>query len=179
MKKLLLTLSVLAFLLVMNPAVTEAQFRQQQNTPTISERIGMPYSPSNSSMVLGFLDPSKLDMQHSYSMSFSSSGGATGSLGLYRNRISYTISPKMQIIADIGYLHQPFSSFGSDGPGIGQGLTNGTLLYGGELRYRPTENTYLNIRLGNLPSPSYGYNSYGYGYYNRHPYGGYYSPYGY
>ena len=172
MKKLALTLTLLMLLLVMNPAVTEAQFRQEQNSPTVSERIGVPYSPSNSSMVLGFLDPSKLDMQHSYTVSFSSAGGATGSLGLYRNRISYSISPKMEIIADIGYLHQPFTSFGSDGPGVTPGLTNGTLLYGGEIRYRPTENTYLNIRLGNMPRPSYGY-------YNRYPYRGYDSPYWY
>jgi len=178
MKKIVFTLSILIALAMINPTISNAQFRSEMETPPISERIGIPYSPSNSSLVLGFLDPAKLDMQQSYSISFSSSGGGYGSLGLYRNRISYTISPKMQVIADLGYLHRPFSSLGSDAPGaISPGLRNGTLLYGGELRYRPTDNTYINIRIGNMPRAYSGYhNGYYNGYYHRNPYRGYRSP---
>lgn len=165
MRKTIWVLSVVVVLAVMNPAISEAQFRSERNTPTVTQKIGIPYSPSNSSLLLGLFDPSRLHMQQSYSVSFGSMGGQSGALGLYTNRLSYMISPKMMIIADIGYLHQPFqSSQGSAGP---FGLGNGQLFYGGELRYRPTENTFLTIRLDNMPRSRYGYYNNDYYYGNR------------
>ncbi|MCF7804573.1 MAG: hypothetical protein K9N46_10500 [Candidatus Marinimicrobia bacterium] len=164
MKKVISILAILIAIALINPSVVDAQFRAEQNRPSISERIGMPYSPSNSSMVLGFIDPSKLDMKQSYSMSFISGAGQSTTLGMYTNRLSYMISPDMQIIADIGYLHQPFQSMNSGLPS--NIFSNGQFFYGGELRYKPTDNTSLRIRLDNMPR----YNSWG------NPYSRSYSP---
>jgi len=147
MKKLVLVFSLLFTLTILLPITGKAQFRSQRDTPSISDKIGIPYSPSNSSLVLGFIDPSKLDMQQSYSLSFVSGGHQSGALGLYTNRMSYMINPDLQLIADIGYLHQPFQSFGNM-PNL---FDSGQFFYGGELRYRPTDNTYLSIRLDNMP----------------------------
>lgn len=160
MKHLSYALTLLIAIVLINPSAIDAQFRTEQNSPTISEQIGLPYSPSNSSMVLGFIDPSNLDMQQSYSMSFVSGGGNSTTLGLYTNRLSYMINPDLQIIADIGYLHQPFQSMMSNGMPSNI-FTNGQFFYGGELRYKPTENSFLTIRLDNIPR----YSSFGNPYY--------------
>jgi len=172
MRKTLWIVAVVTLLLVMNPTLTEAQFRPDNNAPTITQKIGIPYSPSNSTLVLGFIDPSRLHMQQSYSVSFSSGGRQSGALGLYTNRLTYMISPKMQLIADIGILHQPFQGAGD----MPLNLDNGQFFYGGELRYKPTENSLLSIRLDNMPRPYYN-NDYYYG--NRYYRDGYYpySPY--
>ncbi len=177
MKKFIWTIALVMMLTMLNPALTDAQFRQDHNAPTISEQIGLPYSPSNSSLVLGFIDLSRLDMQQSYSVSFSSAGGQSGAMGLYTNRLSYMISPKMQLIADIAYMHQPFQSIGNSG--IPFNLDSGKFFYGGELRYKPTENSLFTIRLDNMPrshyyrNPYFGYSGYRGGYYPYSPFYGY------
>lgn len=158
MKKLVFAMMLITALALINPSAVDAQFRAEQNTPSISEQIGLPYSPSNSSMVLGFIDPSKIDMQQSYSMSFISGGGQSTTLGMYTNRLSYMISPDLQLIADIGFMHQPFQSMMDNGMPSNL-FSNGQFFYGGELRYQPTENTSLRIRLDNMPRY---YNPYGY-----------------
>jgi len=159
MRRLSISLAVLLALSLLNPTLTQAQFRQDKNAPSISDRIGTPYSPTTS--IFSFIDPSKFHMQQSYSLSFISSGNTSGSLGLYTNRISYTINQNLQLIADIGYLHQPFSSLGN----MPLSLDKGQLLYGGELRYRPTENSLIQLRFENAPSYLWQRNS-NYNYFN-------------
>jgi len=171
MKRLITILTIVAVLALMKPMESQAQFRPSPNMPTISEQVGVPYIPETSIPVLGFFDPSRFEMQHSYSLSFSSgSGPYSGSMGMYTNRMSYMISEKLMLIADVGFMHQPNQAFGPGG--IGQMINQGQMFYGGELRYRPNENTILRVRFDNMPrysSPYYGYgrgynNSYGYGY---------------
>ncbi len=175
MKKTVLALSLVTILLIMNPALSEAQFRSERNTPSITQQIATPYSPSNSSLVLGFIDPSRLDMQQSYSVTFSSVGSRSGAVGIYTNRLSYMILPNLQVIADIGLMHQPFQGQGGDI----LNLDNSQLLYGGEVRYRPTENSFISVRFGNTPNPYYyrdslyGNRYYQNGYYPYSPYFGY------
>jgi len=164
MRRILTSLAVVLALSFLIPTLTKAQFKPNKNTPSISDKIGVPYSPVTS--IFSFIDPSKFNMQQSYSVSFLSGGGHTGSVGLYTNRLSYTISQNLQIIADIGYLHQPFSGLGN----MPLSLDKGQLLFGGELRYKPTDNSLIQLRIENAPN---------YMWQRNQNYSNYYSPYGY
>ncbi len=166
MRRLSISLAVLLALSLINPTLTKAQFKQNKNAPSITDRIGTPYSATSS--IFSFIDPSKFHMQQSYSLSFISNGSQSGSLGLYTNRLSYTINQNLQLIADIGYLHQPFSSLGN----MPLSLDKGQLLYGGEIRYKPTENSLIQLRFENAPSYLWQRNS-NYNYYYSPYYYGY------
>ena len=165
MRRFITSVAILLALSVLNPTLSEAQFKADKNAPSISDRIGVPYSPTTS--IFSFIDPSRFNMQHTYSMSYISGGGNSGSLGLYTNRMSYTVNQNLQLIADIGYLHQPFSGVGN----MPFSLDQGELFYGGELRYTPTDNSMIRLRFENAPTNlwqrnnrNYFYSPYYYGY---------------
>lgn len=175
MKRLISIIAIVFMMALMNPILSHAQYRPDANRPTITERVGIPYIPENSSAVLGFFDPSRFEMQHSYSISYSSGGPYSGSLGLYTNRMSYMITDNLQLIADIGFMHQPFQSAGN----MPNFMNNGELFYGGELRYRPNDNTMFRIRFDNMPRFYSPYSYYGGGYDSYGMGRGYMSPFGY
>jgi len=54
------------------------------------------------------LDRSRLQLHHSYSFSYVSSGKYSGSYGLYQTSIGYQFSNPLYLQVDLGYLHQPF-----------------------------------------------------------------------
>ena len=85
-------------LLLALPAVGFSQYKEQSNSPSIAESLRMP-TTYNGGLLLGFLDMAKIQMQHSYSMGFSSGGyGSSGSYGLYMNSILYPVNEKLQLV---------------------------------------------------------------------------------
>ena len=56
MKRLISIIAIVFMVALMNPTLSHAQFRPDANRPTITERVGIPYIPENSSAVLGFFD---------------------------------------------------------------------------------------------------------------------------
>lgn len=63
----------------------------------------------------GFLDPSRMTFQHSYSMSYMTSGGQGVMRGLFMESIGYRLSNPLSLTLNLGFMHQPYSSFGPDG----------------------------------------------------------------
>lgn len=103
------------------------------------------------SLSLSLLDPSRLKMSHSYSLSFVTGGGRSQTIGLYMNSIEYQISRPLTLRLHLGYLHQPTALFGrSRSSNFG-----GTFLPGFELDYRPSENFFFKINMSSYTYPYY------------------------
>lgn len=97
------------------------------------------------------LDPSRLTINHSYSMSYFSGGGQSGSIGLYMSTLSYQFSKPLTLRVGLGYLHQPLGFLNNDmvGPEGGRILPNV------QLDFRPTENMFLRLDYRTIPVTGY------------------------
>lgn len=105
---------------------------------------------------LSLLDPSKFSMSHSYSMSYSSSGGRGRMVGLYMNTMNYRFSEPLSVTVHLGYLHQPFGTSDSNAM-----MSNNAFLSGFEVTYRPKKNLFLKIEYGAVPLTANSYYRYG------------------
>ncbi|TKJ39822.1 hypothetical protein CEE37_11130 [candidate division LCP-89 bacterium B3_LCP] len=102
----------------------------------------------------GLLDPSRMTMSHSYSMSYLSSGGQGLAQGLFMETIGYRLSNPLTLILNLGYLHQPYSSFNQGDAWSG----SGSFVGGAALTWKPAENMFLHFEVANYGRPSnYGY----------------------
>jgi hypothetical protein len=109
---------------------------------------------------LGFLNPSRMTFNTSYSMAYATSGNNSLMQGLFMETIGYRLSNPLSLTLNLGFQHTPYSTVGPDG------LTRSARFVGGAaLNWRPTENMFLHFEVANYPSyGSYGYNPYWGGY---------------
>jgi len=145
--------------MVLLSASLAAQFREPFKAETPVSSL------FNTPSLSGLIDPSKLQMRHSYSLSYSSLGGRGISLGQYVNSMRYDLTDNLDLQTDVSVTHSPFGTFNQE-------LTNaltGINLSRVALNYRPTDNTFISFQFRQVPYSSYlgGYGGYGYGY-NRH-----------
>ena len=145
------------FLVVIASLPAMAQFKS--NLPSRSDVSESYRLEQENSLFLGFFDPSKFSMQHSYSLSYMSFGNQNLSLGEYTNRMSYRFSDNLNLQADVSFTHSPFNSFGDK---FSKDIT-GLRLSRVELNYKPWDNTYIQIQYRQPPLGFYS-NRYGYGY---------------
>jgi hypothetical protein len=111
---------------------------------------------------LGLLDPSRMSFTHSYSMTYATSDGESVMRGLFMESIGYKISNPLFLTLNLGYLHQPYSTF--DTGGLNR---NGAFIGGAALDWRPAKNMFLHFEVANYPS----YGGYGYHpYWNPYPF---------
>jgi hypothetical protein len=93
-----------------------------------------------------------------------SSGNQGVARGLFMETIGYRLSNPVSLTFNLGFQHQPYSSYGPSG--ISQGAQ---FVGGAALDWRPANNMFLHFEVGSYPS-------YGNNYYS--PYGkSYYTPY--
>lgn len=104
----------------------------------------------------GLLDPSRMSFSHSYTMSYVSSGNQGLMQGLFMETIGYRLSNPVSLTLNLGYLHQPYSSYGPDGV-----FEGGAFVGGAALTWRPAHNMFLRFEVANYPT---------YGAYNYQPY---------
>jgi len=140
-----------------------AQLKSQiYQSPTIGEAIRLP-GLSSSMSKYSLFDPSRFAMQQSYTMSFTTAGGQSASMGMYQNAMSFLLSNKLMLNTRFGFYHDPFK-LGNMSTSNSNMFNN--LIYGADLIYQPKENATFILRFDHRP---YYYSSYGY--YN--PYFGY------
>lgn len=136
-------ISVLAFLLVVG--IWSAGFSQspaQGLAKSSSEKSLLGLDSSSRSFSL--LDPNRVKMWHSYSLSYFSGKGGSGNLGLYMNTIEYRPSDPLRLQVSLGYLHQPFSVIGGQS-------SEGRVLPSFQLWYNPNSKIYLHINISTMP----------------------------
>ncbi len=102
-------------------------------------------------LLFGWFDPANFTMGHSYSMSYTTSGGMGYSLGEYTNTMLYQISDPLSVRLDLSLSHSPFDSYGGR---LGRELS-GFRVSNAELNYRPSENTSLRLQFRQLPANPY------------------------
>lgn len=134
MKKLLYSVFVMMFLAGTLSAQQADVASLKKSTARVQNGLGI--SPAASPFSL--LDLSRIKWSHSYSVSFLSGGGSSGSIGLWNTTMNYEISSKLRLAVNLGMLHTPFGS--SSG---GQQGTD--FLPGFRLDYQPSENVLMTL----------------------------------
>ncbi len=149
MKKVLLIVLILSI-----PVMCFAQFKDQAKLPAFSQVLANP----GNGYILGFINPEKFSMHHSFSMNYMTMGNGQGMMvNSYLNTMDYQISNPLFLRLNLGIMNSPYNSF------VNNPAVNNTKFFGGaELMYRPTENT--SIKLGVDVRPGY----YGPSYYNNY-----------
>ncbi len=142
--------------------MASAQFKSQRDTEgRVSD--GIAPAGESSSLFLGWFDPEKFHMSHSFSLSYGTFGGQGMSLGTYTNSMTYQFSDKLDARADLSMMYSPTNSFSSMGK-TGRGSNFSSIfLSNAELNYRPWQNVQFRVQFRQMP------------YYNPY-YSPYYSP---
>lgn len=142
MKKFLGYVLILMFLLVNFISLAFPQNFGQGSGKSYVDESFLGLDSKNKSFSL--LDPSRVKMWHSYSLSYFSGGGGSGNIGLYLNIIEYRPSDPLRLQVSLGYLHQPFSVIGGNASG-------GRVLSNFQLWYNPSSKIYLHINISTAP----------------------------
>lgn len=151
--------AVLNILILATFAAASAQLADKAEVQTIKEdyaglkAVGKPFS---------LIDLSRVAWSHSYSVSFFSGGGASGSIGFYTGAMFYEISPSLSIDLALGIAHNPGSLFNRD-------ISTDAALYpSARLDYHPSEHFRLSIGFNSYPGIYYNPYMRSGGLYNRY-----------
>ncbi len=154
----------LCVLLLVCTWMASAQFKSQREIEgRVSDGVGT--AGESSSLFLGWFDPEKFHMSHSFSLSYGTFGSQGMSLGTYTNSMTYQFSDKLDARADVSMMYSPNASFASSSFGKnGRGNNFSSIfLSNAELNYRPWQNVQFRVQFRQMP------------YYNPY-YSPYYSP---
>jgi hypothetical protein len=119
-----------------------AQIPTSPNSQAGENLLGVESNATNFSL----LDPSRFRMSHSYSFSYFSGGGTSGSFGVYTNLLEYQVSKPLTLTLTLNYLHQPLSVFGEDRLRI-----KDEILPNFHLRYRPSDSFSFTVDVLTFP----------------------------
>jgi hypothetical protein len=149
----------LLIFLITIPTLGFGQLKKDVGKPNISESLI--FFPTKD-VIGGFLDPSRFNMGHSLSMSYTAFGGGGAMVNSYINTLNYRFSEDLFLTTRLGIMSSPYNSI----PGYNN--QNDVQFFGGaELKWLPTENSAIFIRFEKTP-----------GYYSPGYYGNYRSPFG-
>ncbi|HHJ53633.1 MAG TPA: hypothetical protein ENJ89_10595 [Caldithrix abyssi] len=132
-----------AFLLILSiPVSSWAQFKRDSGQPDFSSILGQ----GQSGLYLGFIDPEKMQIHHSFSMSYGAGAGYGMMLAAYMNTIDYQISEKLFLRTNLGIMTSPYNSFGKDS------FLNKPQFFGGaDLTYKINNNTKIHLGVHRTP----------------------------
>jgi len=149
----------LTLLLIIIPIIGFGQLKKDIYKPNISESLI--FSQAKDAMI-GFLDPSRFNMSHSLSMSYTAFGGGGAMINTYTNTLNYRFSDDLYLTTKIGIMNSPYNSM------PGNSYLNDVQFFGGaELKWLPSDNSAIFIRFERSPA------NYSQGYYRnyRSPFG--------
>jgi len=121
---------ILTVLVVLALALAGVQAGESTVAPSSlkSSSLGL----KGASNQFSLLDLSRIKWSNSYSVSYFSGGGSSGSVGLLSTSMLYDFSPKLSMTLDMGLLHSPSALWGDK-------RNSATLLPGFRLDYHPSE----------------------------------------
>jgi hypothetical protein len=136
-------LKFIVTLLLIIPVIGFGQLKKDISKPNISNTL---QSAAYSNGLLGFLDPSRLQMYHSFSMSYMGFGGGGMMVNTYMNTLQYRFNDKLFLTTNLGIMNSPINSFKDNN------ALNQTQFFGGaELTYLPSKNTVISLRFDSSP----------------------------
>ena len=122
----------------------------------------------------GLLDPSRFKMHQSYSVSYISGSGQSGSLGVYQNTLEYQLFRPLTLRVGLGFYHQPFGNSGGQAGDLGVG--KGFFIPGASLEYNPSSNFHMAVEFRQIPQGAWGQRTWGADSWS--PYSRWYDPWG-
>jgi hypothetical protein len=125
------------------PVLSFGQLKKDLKQPDFSNVLTQPSNPAS---VFSFLDPSKLKMGHSVSMSYSSFGGESVVMNSYMNTIDYQFNDQLSLRTNIGIMASPYNSMPNNSY-----LNNQQFFGGAELNYRPSKDMFLSLKFESMP----------------------------
>lgn len=152
--------SIFVIILIIIPVLSFGQLKRDSEKINISNTLK---SGAMDNSLLGFLDPSKFHMSHSFSVSYASMSGAGIMMNTYMNTINYKFSDQWSIRTKLGVMGSPYNTLPN------QPYINDLQFIGGaEVVYRPSEDSAIMLRVESVPGSYYfnqglnRYNSYFY-----------------
>lgn len=137
-----ITIFMSVFLVLVFVTNSHAQLKKDTGNPNISSIL----STSNGDFLLGFLDPSKIHMHHSFSTSYSAFSGQGMMLTSYLNTIDFMLSEKWLLQTNIGLINSPYNTFGENF------YLNDTKFFGGaKLKYRINDQSSVQLQFDYAP----------------------------
>lgn len=145
---------VFTVLFLMMGSVGFGQMVEKVEVKELTEKydMGLGKQPSYS-----LFDLSRLNFAHSYSLSFFSGGGMSGSQGLYQGAFTYQLAKPLTLTLGLGILHDPGSLVSGDR----RTNNNALFLPSGYLDWKPSENFRMSIGFETVPAYRYGHNNLG------------------
>ena len=119
------------------------QFRVDAPPQTIPTNLN---GELDSKLSISLFDPSRFNINHSFTMQMMSLGGHPISMAGYNNQITYWAMNNLKLDANIT-LYQTQSPLQNQGPILNQL----DIAYDAGLTYRPTKNSLFQIRIQNIP----------------------------
>jgi hypothetical protein len=139
----------LGVLLLVGASLASAQFKTQRDA---EGRVSDGVSTESPSLFMGWFDPEKFHMSHSFSMSYMTGGGQGLSLGTYTNSMTYRFSDKIDARADLSMMYSPYNTLGSfNGAGKGKNDFSSIFLSRAEVNYHPWENVRFKLEFRQSP----------------------------
>ncbi len=156
MKKLATVLLLLALAV---PVSAQMSDRADLDAVVRANNLGLTAVSKPSSLI----DLSKLHWSNSYSLSYISGGGYSGSVGVLNTSMLYEFSPKLSLMLNVGIAHNAGAIWGN-------GNSDASILPGFVLDYHPSEKFRMSIGMQTIRTNGvypYGSNlfSRGYDYY--------------
>jgi hypothetical protein len=133
---------------------TEPIFGQMADKADISNIKGDYLGLKPTSKPFSLIDLSKLTWSNSYTFSYFSGGGTSGSIGVYTGLISYEFSKALKLGLKIGVAHNPSALINR------QNSSDATFLPGLALDYAPSKNFHLSIGINSYYGPGLYQNDY-------------------
>lgn len=135
------------------PILVSAQLKKDTKLPDFTSVLAKP----TSSFFLDFINPEKVTMNHSFTMSFGALGGGVNMFqNAYVNTLNLQFSNNFSLTTNIGIMATPYHTLGQASP------LNDTQFFGSaQLNYKFSENSFMILRVEKLPAGYYtGYNNY-------------------
>ncbi len=139
-------------IVILLPIMASSQLKKQSNPIDIRSGI----LQADNGKILGIIDPSKIQMSHSYSLSYQSMGDMSLGRSLYLNTLSYKLSDPLSMKVQWGIQNFPYNSLGNNHPAF----QNGFVFSGMELKYKPSDKFMLKFQYSALPQNGYYYSPY-------------------
>ena len=133
----------LVFLILIIPALLFGQLKKDLIQPDFSNVLTQPTHPNS---LFSFIDPSKLHMSHSLSMSYSAFGGNSVLMNTYVNTIDYQINDQLSLRTNLGIMASPYNTLPNN-----SFLNNQQFFGGAELNYKPDSNTIFTLKFESVP----------------------------
>jgi hypothetical protein len=145
-------ISMAVIMILVSSTLAHAQFKSQvQEEPRVSDGMIHDSSPT---LFLGWFNPERFHMNHSFNLSYQTIGGQGLSLGTYTNSMRYDFADNLNARADVSLSYSPNNSFSTYGK---KNDFSSVYLSRAQLNYKPWDNVVVQVQYSQLPytSPYY------------------------